>query len=141
MSFDNSITLKDNCSPNIKILIKVQVCIKTGNTKKIFQVHVISPPQTFLTNPRLPILTNLDCTDVDLSYWTLQHVNIINYHKECLYTVFKRNEVMKRQFQQWYIWGRGWDVKKRLISMLLAYLNSSLVQMFKQYRTDHKPKV
>ena len=51
---------------------------------------------------------------------------------------------MKRQFQQWYIWGGvggGGDVKKRLFSMLLAYLNSSLVQMFKQYRTDHKPKV
>lgn len=92
MSFDNSITLKDNCSPNIKILVKVPVCIKTGNTKKIFPVRVISPPQTFLTNPSLPNLTNLDCTDVDiLSYWTLQRVNIITYHKECLYTVFMRN--------------------------------------------------
>ena len=37
--------------------------------------------------------------------------------------------------------GQGVGCQKRLISMLLAYLNSSLVQMFKQYRTDHKPKV
>lgn len=87
MSFDNPITLKDNCSPNVKILIKVPVCIKTGNTvQKKSTTDISYKPQA--TNI---IVTNLDRTDVDLSYWTLQHVNIITYHKECLYTVFMRN--------------------------------------------------